>query len=178
MTRVSRSMRSRRGARPHNRRASVHHLQSLGHRNRLTRKQRFVYFEPIRNQHLGIGRNAIARFQHDQVSRDDVLRIYQHPFIIPEHARAYAEQMLQGLAAFLRLPFLDTTDQSVEYDDDTNESGVPGMVNHNRYDCSCDQYIDERTSKLTQSHLPPGRWWLFGKHIWPMTLEQRTRFPV
>lgn len=122
---------------------------------RFTRQERLVGLKRSLAEQAGVGRNAEASFEHDDIARHNLRGVDVDDLALAFNGRPELQEFAQGLCTALGTPFLRAADRGVHDEHNADESGVGGVPDCERQSRRGGEHDDERTGELASDDAPP-----------------------
>ncbi len=129
-------------------------LRFFFHRDRLSRKGRLFYANPVSLDKSKIGRHHISGLQQHNVSLHQLLRSDLCALPFPQHDGLRGRNLLKRLHGLPRFSLLDNTHCRIQHHHRDNDDGVSQLMQHERDRHRHHKDQDQRIVQLLGDHLP------------------------
>ena len=151
--------------------AAIHRPGGLADRMGLAGQRRLGHFGPMRLQHPGIGRHAIARFEQQDIARHELFGRNDAGFAITAYPRAWRQHAAQGGQRVLRTALLEESQGRIEKNDHGNDRRILDVADQSGEQRCADQDADQHAPELVEKLEPCGARGLLRKAIRTMALQ-------
>ena len=150
-----------------------HHIRQFGHGMRFAGQCRFRDFGAVRADYPGIGRNAVAGFEQQDVAGYQIDRLDLLYLTIATHARRRCQHVLQGGQCRFRAMLLKEAEGGIEQHDNADDDGVLEIANRPGEHRGADQDQHQQALELIEELLPGGTRCLFRQPVGAMSGQTR-----
>ena len=105
-------------------------------------------------EHAGIGRDAVAGFQQQDVAGHQISRVDLLDGTLAADAGARCQHVLQRSEGGFGTVFLEKTEGRIEQHDDSDDDGVLEITDGASQHCGTDQDEDQQAPELIEEFLP------------------------
>jgi len=133
---------------------ALQRVNGLLHRLGFAGQHRFLNTQVLRLNQATVGRDAVAGFEHDNITRDKLLRFdFLHP-AIAAHMHMRHRHFFQGGHRALRAVFLGEAHDRVEQNNHQDRDCVSILRQRNGYTGGNDQYDHQDAGELLDEDFP------------------------
>jgi hypothetical protein len=157
------------------RRVRARGRELLGDRQRLAGKRRLVALQRVVLDHARIGRDAVARLQHEHVARHQLPRSDLALLAVAQHRDHRREHVLQRVEGLLRAVLLHEAQDRAEEHDHQDDDRVHVLAHEGRQDRGDDEDRDQDVLELVEEDVPGGGPLLLRELVGSVLLEAPQR---
>jgi len=140
------------------RRLFIHGVTQLRHRLGFAGQRRLGHLGAVRRQHAGIGGDAIACLEQQDIARHQFRRLDQAHLAIAPHARRRRQHVLERRQRGFGAVLLDKAERGIEQHDHTDHDRILDIPDRAGKYRGAEQDQDQQALELVEE-LEPGRTW-------------------